>query len=182
MDIIYKYRIHIVVALIFVLVIIGLFNLSAKAGNRPTYQDVTSSDILNGTYQVWQGEVSANFKNGKAEDKTAHISSSIDQSALGDINGDKIRDGLAIITTARGDSMDELFVIFKQNNILQTKALDIPLTKGNTVRNIRKVTINQDRTIDLELDILAPNDPHCCASLHGIHRYKFQNNQLVLIK
>lgn len=176
-----KITIAIVVIILIVLAAIIVY-ASRSYHSASSFSDVTVEDINNAKYKVWGEDVT--FVDGKyaTTDPQNLISSTIDFSAIGDVNRDGKRDALAVTTTSRADSIDELHLLIKFGNIIATKPLDIPVGKGNSVRSIKSLSIDSNGIINLTMDILEPNDPHCCASIHATHQYRFLHDKLVLIK
>src|SRR5262245_42251406 len=121
----------IIAGIIILAAVIGIIVYFAGSQNRHSdFQDVTVEDINNASYKVW-GET-VKFTDGKYQSTDPHdlLNSTIDFSAIGDINGDGARDALVVTTTSRADSIDELHVLLKFGSVLASKPLDIPLPKG----------------------------------------------------
>ena len=145
--------------------------------------DINQSDIYNATYSVWGNSENVTLENGefKSTNPNDLIYSTVEYFALGDVNGDGHRDGIVAITSVKADSEDEVFLVTKQNGQVVTTPLAVPVGQGNTMRSVHDITINSP-VITMSLDVLGPNDAHCCASIHGTYSYTLVNNALVPVK
>ncbi len=163
-----------IIFLVILAVFIGKYS-SLNLSKGSEYKDVFSDDITNSSYKV--GGETITFRAGQYSNRQTHASSTIIQSAIGDINHDGARDGLTIISTANASSSDALNVIFKKGGIILTKPLVVPVPKDQTIKNIRKVAIDQKGIITLELAISGATLP-----ISTTHQYKFSHDDLVLVK
>jgi hypothetical protein len=109
-------------------------------------------------------------------DSTASVTVDLIRSARGDLNGDGIEDGLALLAVDTGGSGTFLYLvaIINQAGELQ-QAADLFL--GDRV-DVQSMEI-KDGSIQVPMLTHAPDDPQCCPSLEETRQYRLENNQLV---
>ncbi len=142
-------------------------------------QNITEDDIKNGEYAVWNNSEVIKFKDGKYENNTEMILSTMSKPIITDLNGDGVNEGVVSVVTSRADSMQELFFVSKKNDHIYTYVVVIPTENSDTVRNIKNIRVDKG-VVALDLDILSPSDPHCCPSISG--EYKFTIRDGILVK
>jgi hypothetical protein len=140
--------------------------------------DIGEADINNATFRVWGNSEVVKLKDGIYENKEDLIVSKISELIITDLNGDGYMEGVAIIDTSRADSMQELFVVVNDDGRIFTYPVDIPLEDGNMARNIQNIKVSKG-IISMTLDIMGPNDPRCCPSIHGVYDFVIKDGVLV---
>jgi hypothetical protein len=135
--------------------------------------ELTESDIKNATYNIWSDTEKVTLKDGKFESVNNHIGSTINKFAFDDLRKTGKKQAIVSIVTSRADSMEEIFLVAKNDMNIYTKRIDLVVGEGNTMRKIKSIGIDADGVITFDLEVLGPNDPHCCPSISGLYKYKF---------
>ena len=112
----------------------------------------------------------------KLSDSAAFATVDLIRSARGDLNGDGIEDGLALLAVDTGGSGTFLYLVAVINQAGEPQQAAAQFL-GDRV-DVQSIGV-KDGIVQLAMSTHAPDDPQCCPSLEEIRQYRLEKDRLV---
>jgi len=109
-------------------------------------------------------------------DSAASVTVDLIRSARGDLNGDGIEDGLALLAVDTGGSGTFLYLVAVINQAGEPQQAAAQFL-GDRI-DVQSIGV-EDGIVQIAMITHAPDDPQCCPSLEEIRQYRLEKDRLV---